>query len=103
MVFTVVVIIAFFGLIYSRISLDHSAFILDELNAEIAEQESLHWDLRLEAARLQTPQRIAEGAAELGLVYPQERSLLPVLGARAEGPLTEDLWSELRALLSAAP
>ncbi len=103
LLFAVGVIIAFFGLIVSRISLDRSAFVLDDLDEKIAAAESQHWDLRLEVARLQSPDRIAAAAAEMGLVFPESRTVLvapPVLDEALE---PEYRWAQLKALLSAQP
>lgn len=103
MVFTLAVIAAFFAMTYSRISLDRTAFELQRLEAEIADQEALHFDLRVEIARLQDPTRITSMAEEMGLVYPDERVPLEVTGiAGAEGD-AEYRWADLRALLSDQP
>ncbi len=102
-IFTVIVLLAFFGMIYSRISLDRSAFVLDELRDLIAEEEARHWDLRLEVARLQAPDRITTKAGEMGLVYPTERSDLAVPGVDPDGVDPEYRWAQLRAVLSAQP
>lgn len=102
-IFTIAVLVAFFGMIYSRISLDRSAFVLDELRDKIAEEEARHWDLRLEVARLQAPDRITAKAGEMGLVYPTERSDLAVPGVDAGGLDPEYRWAQLRAVLSAQP
>ncbi len=101
-VFTVAVILVFFGVIYSRISLDRIAFELHGIEQTIAEEERLHWDLRLELARLQDPNRIAEAAAELGLVYPEERITIEAPGvvATTDG---NQRWTASRALLTELP
>ncbi len=72
-IFAVAVIVAFFGLIFSRISLDRSAFVLENLERQITEQEARVGDLRVEVARLRSPRRIASLAEDMGLVYPAER------------------------------
>ena len=97
------VIIAFFGLIYSRISLDHSAFEIKELEAQIAVQEDLHWQLRYELAQIQDPARLETQIAELGLVYPESRVALsvPVVGVDELDP--DYRWAQLKAILSAQP
>ncbi|MCL1595516.1 MAG: hypothetical protein M3132_14285 [Actinomycetia bacterium] len=74
--FTVLVIGVFFLMIYLRIALDQSAFELDTLEDQIAVEESAQLDLRLELAQLQDPQRIAQQAAQIGLVFPEERVAL---------------------------
>ena len=103
LVFIFVVIAAFFGLIVSRISLDQSAFVLDELEGQIAEAEALHWDLRLEVARLQDPERISAAARDMGLVFPQERHALDAPAVEEDGLEPEHRWAQLKALLSAHP
>ena len=71
---TVVLSAAFFLLIYSRIALDRSAFVLQEINRQMEVEEARYWELRLEAAELQAPERIVARAQEMGLVYPAERA-----------------------------
>lgn len=103
LVFILFVVVAFFGLIVSRISLDQSAFVLDELEDRIAEAEALHWDLRLEVARLQDPERISTAARNMGLVFPQERHALDAPAVEEDGLEPEQRWAQLKALLSAHP
>jgi hypothetical protein len=102
-VFAVAVIVAFFGLIYSRISLDSSAFEIQELEAQIAVQEGLHWRLRMELAEIQDPARLEQHIANLGMVFPEERLALsvPVVGADELDP--DYRWAQLKAILSAQP
>lgn len=102
-VFTIAVVLVFFGLIYSRISLDRTAFELHGIEQQIAAEERIHWDLRLELARLQDPRRITEAAAELGLVYPEERITIEAPGVAdslEEGPAR---WTASRSLLAELP
>lgn len=103
LVFAGFVVIAFFGLIFSRVSLDRSGFELDDLDQEIAIEEARHWDLRVEVARLQDPGRITAIAAEAGLVYPQERIEIEVPGIEGEGLDPEYRWAQLKAVLTAQP
>lgn len=103
LVFVVVVVVAFFGLIVSRISLDRSAFVLDDLDEQIAVAEAEYWDLRLEVARLQDPERIAAAARDMGLVFPEERHALDVPPTEASDLDPEARWAQLKALLSAQP
>jgi len=102
-VFAVAVIVAFFGLIYSRISLDRSAFEIQELEAQIAVQEGLHWQLRREFAEIQDPARLEQHIANLGMVFPEERLALsvPVVGVDELDP--DYRWAQLKAILSAQP
>ena len=102
-IFALVVILAFFGLIYSRISLDRSAFTLEDLEQRIAIEEARHWDLRVEVARLQSPDRITGIAQDMGMVYPVELVSLEVEGVDAETLDPEYRWAQLKALLAAQP
>jgi cell division protein FtsL len=97
------VVVAFFALIYSRITLDRSAFVLDEITRQMTVEESRYWDLRLEAARLQAPERIVELAGEMGMVYPEAVQTLTVPGVSTVGTGTEDRWIDLKAILTAQP
>jgi cell division protein FtsL len=102
-VFTAAVIVAFFGLIYSRISLDRSAFELDELTEAIAVEERRAHDLEAEQARLQDPARIGSLAVEMGMVYPLTRVALHA-PENTDAEIDPDLrWAQLEGLLSARP
>jgi len=102
-IFVLAVILAFFAVIYSRISLDRSAFELQKLEDAITTEEARHWDLRVEVARLQDPDRITRIASGMGLVYPSERVTLEVGDIEVEAGDGDYRWSELRALLSERP
>lgn len=69
-VYTVVAVVAFFAMIYSRTALDESAFELHELNQQIAVELDLQQRLALEAARLASPTEIVPAAEGMGLVLP---------------------------------
>lgn len=73
MAFTLVVVIALFGIVTTQTSLDAGAFELAELDRSIANAQTENQHLRLEVARLESPARIAPIAAEMGLVYPDTR------------------------------
>lgn len=94
---------AFLLVTYARIALDRSAFVLDELDRKIEAEETRYWQLRVEVARLQAPERITGVAAELGLVYPAEVMTLEVPGLGALESATEERWADLKARLSARP
>lgn len=102
-IFALAVTVAFFGLIYSRISLDHSAFEIQELEEEIALQETLHWQLRTELAEIQDPALLEAQIADLGMVYPEQRVALsvPIVGVDELDP--DYRWAQLKAILSAQP
>ena len=65
--------------------------------------EADYWDLRLEVARLQDPERIAAAAREMGLVFPEERHALDVPRTGGGELDPEERWAQLKALLSAQP
>lgn len=86
-IFALAVTVAFFGLIYSRISLDQSAFEIQELEGQIAIQEQLHWQLRYELAGIQDPALLDGQIAELGMVAPRgHRPFCPVSHSRQTRP-----------------
>lgn len=97
-VFTVAVIVAFFAMIYTRISLDRTAFDLHQIEQEITTQERAHWDLRLELARLKDPKRIEEAAADLGLVYPEDWITVEAPGVVTEATDGAERWTAARTL-----
>ncbi|MCP3975364.1 MAG: hypothetical protein GY720_12840 [bacterium] len=103
LIFAGVVVVAFFGLIFSRVSLDRSGFELDDLEEQIAIEEARRGDLRVEVARLQDPNRINAIAAEIGLVYPTVRIEIEVPGLDVEGIDPEFRWAQLKAVLTAQP
>ncbi len=103
-VYTVVAVVAFFALIYSRTALDRSAIELQAVNEQIAEAENTFQQPRLEVARLGSPDRIVPAAEELGLAYPEE--VLPVAAAGVVSVERNDLeqrWAEVKSVLSASP
>jgi cell division protein FtsL len=100
---TLTVVAAFFLLIYSRITLDHSAFVLEEVEQRLQEAESRYWELRLEVAELRSPDRITELAQEIGLVYPSEVHTVEASRIVPSSGDADDRWAELKALLSAQP
>jgi len=101
--FAIVVVVAFFALILSRVWLDRSGFELDELEQEIAVEEARLRDLRVEVARLQDPDRITAVATANGLVYPQERIEIEVPGIEGEQLDPEFRWAQLKVVLTAQP
>ena len=102
-IFALAVTVAFFGLIYSRISLDHSAFEIQGLEEEIAIQEQLHWQLRYELAGIQDPALLEGQIADLGMVTPQEILALSVPVVSVDELDPDYRWAQLKAILSAQP
>lgn len=103
LIFTLAVILAFFAVIYSRISLDRTAFEIQRLDREIAAEQERHWDLRADYARLQAPEVITQRAAALGLVYPEDRYTIEVSGMTDTVGGPEERWMDLRALFVEQP
>lgn len=100
MAFTLVVVVALFGIVMTQTSLDEGAFELAELNRSIANAQTENQHLRLEVARLESPARIAPIAAEMGLVYPDSRRTVMVDGVIdliAEG---DQRWSSIAEFAS---
>jgi len=103
MVLAVTITAAFLLMIWSRIALDHTAFLLQEMEGQMTVEESYYWDLRLEAAELQAPDRIIEAAVEMGMVYPATLRTVEVAGMGGDGADTEERWVDLKAVLGAQP
>ncbi len=103
LIFTIAVTLAFFAVIYARISLDRTAFDLQRLEREVAAEQERHWDLRVDYARLQAPDLITQRAAALGLVYPEDRLTIEVSGVAGAVGGPEDRWMDLRALFVEQP
>jgi cell division protein FtsL len=103
LVLAATVVGAFFLLISSRIALDDTAFLLEKVERQTAAEESRYWQLRLEAARLQSPERITEAAVEMGMVFPETVRTIEVPGLGGGGTDTDERWVDLKALLGAQP
>ena len=99
----IVVAAAFLGSVYARIALDRAAFDLVDIEGQIAVEEARYWELRLEVSELQSPERIAVAAEELGMVYPATVEEIVVPGIGGPGPETDERWIDLKGLLSALP
>ncbi len=103
LLFTLLAIVAFFALIYSRVALNDAAFRLDEVERRILQEEAEYQQLRLEVARLQSPERIVPLAEQLGLVLPAEVRTLEVVGVVGSGGGGEERWAEVKSILTASP
>jgi cell division protein FtsL len=93
--FSMVVVVALFGIVVARTTLDQGAFELADLNLKIAEAEVSNQRLRLEIARLESPGRVAPAAESLGLVYPTERAVLTVTGIVVQSTDPDPRWATL--------
>lgn len=103
LIFTIAVTLAFFAVIYSRISLDRTAFELQRLDREVVAEQERHWNLRADYAHLQAPELITQRAAALGLVYPEDRRTIEITGMANTVGGPEDRWMDMRALLVEQP
>lgn len=93
----------FLLLILSRTALDRSAFVIQDLERQIAAEEVRYWELRLQVSELRDPARIDEMARGMGMVYPTEVRSVGVPGLGGPGPGVEERWISLKTLLSAHP
>lgn len=93
-VYTLIVALVFFGLIFSQTALDASAFELQKLETQIATAEQQKLVLTLEVARLSSPSRIVPAANDLGMVLPTDMRTISAPGVvvRSEdAPLSDPL------------
>lgn len=102
-IFTLAAVLAFMALIYSRVLLDRSAFVLSDLENQLDAAETRYWELRLEVARLESPERVIRAAEGMGLVYPTSRVPIEAPGFDRTGVEVDANWLELKPLLSAQP
>ena len=103
LLFTVLVVFVFFALIYSRTALSESAFRLKEVDAQIAQAEATFQQMRLEVARLQSPERIVPLAEEIGLVLPDQVRTVEAAGVAGSDGGAEARWAEVKSILTASP
>lgn len=103
MLITLLVLGAFFALIYARIALDRSAFVLSDIDRQMQAEESRYWELRMELTELQSPERIAAFAESAGLVYPDTVLSIDVPGLGLPGASSDQRWADMKSLLSAQP
>lgn len=102
-----VVVMGFvFGLVMLHILLAQASFRLEALHRRVADEEARHRRMRHEIAVAESPARIAEAAAGLGLIEPQERRYVVV--PFDEAPLGPELAEEqgsdrLKAVLGKQP
>lgn len=94
LIFCVVAVVAFLGMILTRTSLDRAAIDLSSIERELGEAKSLNQRLRLEIARLESPARVAPAAQQLGMVYPQTSNRLVVEGV-IPATMSDPRWSDL--------
>lgn len=101
--FSVLSVLLFFILIASRVALDRPALELHDLQAKIEQEQTKYQRLRLEVAKLQSPERIVPLAEAMGLGYPSDVRVVVADGVDAPGPATEQRWADVKSILTAAP
>jgi len=103
LLFTALVVFVFFSLIYSRTALSDSAFDIEKVDSQIAQEEATYQQLRLEVARLQSPERIVPLAEEIGLVLPTQVRTVEAAGVTGSEGGAEARWAEVKSILTASP
>ena len=98
--FSLVAVLAFLGMILTRTSLDRVAIELSAVEAQLAEAKGLNQRLRLHIAQLESPARVAPAAQELGRVYPLSSNRLVVEGVIRE-TVADPRWAEMNRFAAA--
>ena len=101
--FVTIAVVIFFALIYGRTSLDRSAFELSEIERAIALENARFEQLKLEVARLSSPNRIAPLAESMGMALPDDVERLVASGVERFETDREERWAEMKSVLTASP
>lgn len=100
-------LVAVFGLVAFNVFLVQSQFQLERLEQQVEEQREEYERLRLEAARLSSPERILDRArTELGMVDPVSVTHLTAPSGSEDGADPTEggrAWSEVKPFLAAEP
>lgn len=94
LIFSMVAVVAFLGMVLTRTSLDRIAIELSTVEGQLAEAKGLNQRLRLQIAQLESPARVAPAAHDLGMVYPQSSNRLVVEGVIPE-TVADPRWAEM--------
>jgi cell division protein FtsL len=100
LIFSLVAVIAFMGMVLTRTSLDRIAIELSSVETQLAEAKGLNQRLRLQIAQLESPARVAPAARDLGMVYPQTSNRLVVRGVIAK-TVEDPRWAEINRFAAA--
>src|SRR5690606_21181520 len=73
-------LVGVFALVAMHALVVQAQFELDRLDQQVADTEGQLHSLRLEVARLESPQSIADAAASIGMVHPTDRVWLEPVG-----------------------
>jgi cell division protein FtsL len=101
LLFSMVAVVAFLGMVVSRTSLDNTAIELARAELGLAEARSLNQRLRLEIARLESPARVAPLALQMGMVYPQQSEQLVVSGV-VDQTMSDPRWNDMNRFAQSA-
>lgn len=100
LIFSLVAVVAFMGMVLTRTSLDRIAIELSSVETQLAEAKGLNQRLRLQIAQLESPARVAPAARDLGMVYPQTSNRLVVRGVIAK-TVEDPRWAEINRFAAA--
>jgi cell division protein FtsL len=100
LIFSLVAVVAFMGMVLTRTSLDRIAIELSSVETQLAEAKGLNQRLRLQIAQLESPARVAPAARDLGMVYPQTSNRLVVRGVIAQ-TVEDPRWAEINRFAAA--
>lgn len=104
MVVAILATAVFFGLIVANTALDRTAFELEAIRSEITAEQERYDRLRLDVARLRSPERIQPLAEGLGLVYPDPADRRTVVASGVVVVERPDVgWTDIKSILSASP
>jgi cell division protein FtsL len=102
-IFGIVVVASMFGIVVARTSLDAGAFELADLDRQIAAEQNRQELLVLEVARMESPERVGPLAQEMGLVIPENRQVLLVVGINERNPEDLVVASETQMAMNGPP
>lgn len=102
-VFSLMAVAVFLGLVGARTSLDRTAFELAEVESAISEEVLRFEVLKLEVARLSAPSRIAPLAESMGMVLPEYVERVHAPGIVRYESDREERWAEIKSILAANP
>lgn len=103
---TIVIAAFVFGLVLLHVLLAQSAFRLQSLEIEAAGEEARYRQMRYQVATAEAPARVAEAAAGIGLVVPEQQRYLLArgsVGVAGNTKVEDEDRSELKALLQREP
>lgn len=73
---TLAVALCVFSLIFLNIMVAQRSFRLAELQSQVAEEEAKYREMRLKVATAESPEKVSEAAAVIGLVVPSQQKYI---------------------------